>query len=247
MRRRRVAGARRLRWRVPGTAARLPPAGWDARGLGEQRLAAFLERNGDTGRRPARELLQRLRSGAEGRAGELEIVARRRIVLALVSALEPIVARISGLRIRDPPRPPSAPRWAHVPLAGHRPGLVAVRREHARRDRRLAADSPATARSPLTRPMPRRRRIRQSQTRPVPLSLRSPPPRRFDALAHASRRHNPWAADTCIPRARGAPATHTPTASSDARGGGYLAPLARPRTYDPTRHTARQRITSADA
>ena len=38
--------------------------------------------------------------GAEGRAGELEMQARRGIVLALVSALEPIVARISELTIQ---------------------------------------------------------------------------------------------------------------------------------------------------
>ena len=47
-----------------------------------------------------RELLARLRAGAEGRAGELEMAARREIVLALVSALEPIVARISELTIQ---------------------------------------------------------------------------------------------------------------------------------------------------
>ena len=51
------------------------------------------------GRKPARELLARLRDGAEGRAEELETQARRQIVLALVSALEPIVARISELTI----------------------------------------------------------------------------------------------------------------------------------------------------
>src|SRR5215469_406313 len=70
------------------------PTPQDARGLGEQRLAAFLKRHGYPGRKPARELLDRLRAGAEGRAGEFEIAARREIVVALVSALEPIVARI---------------------------------------------------------------------------------------------------------------------------------------------------------
>jgi len=72
----------------------------DARGLGEARLAAFLKRHGYPGRKPAHELLAPLRSGAQGRAGELEIQARREIVLALVSALEPIVARISELTIQ---------------------------------------------------------------------------------------------------------------------------------------------------
>ncbi|HTD79158.1 MAG TPA: transposase [Chloroflexota bacterium] len=75
------------------------PTPADARGLGEQRLAGFLKRHGYSGRKPARELLARLRNGAEGRAGELETQARRQVVLALVSALEPIVARISELTI----------------------------------------------------------------------------------------------------------------------------------------------------
>ena len=75
------------------------PSPSDARGLGEQRLAAFLKRHGYTGRKPADELLKRLRGGAEGRADEFEMQARRQIVLALVLALEPIVARISELTI----------------------------------------------------------------------------------------------------------------------------------------------------
>src|SRR6201996_2104967 len=57
------------------------PAPADARGLGEQRLAAFLKRHGYTGRKPAGELLARLRGGAQGRADELEMQARRQIVL----------------------------------------------------------------------------------------------------------------------------------------------------------------------
>ena len=75
------------------------PSPADAHGLGEQRLDAFLKRHGYPGRKPASELLDRLRSGAEGRADELEMHARRQIVLALVSALQPIVARISELTI----------------------------------------------------------------------------------------------------------------------------------------------------
>jgi transposase len=75
------------------------PSPLDARGLGEQRLQAFLKRHSYNGRKPARELLERLHSGAEGRAAELEMQARRQVVLALVSALEPIVARISELTI----------------------------------------------------------------------------------------------------------------------------------------------------
>jgi hypothetical protein len=97
-------GAANVFWSVDSQIAfaflKRYPSPMDARGLGEQRLQTFLKRHGYTGRKPAHELLARLRNGAEGRAGELEIAARRQIVLALVSALEPIVARISELTVQ---------------------------------------------------------------------------------------------------------------------------------------------------
>ena len=73
------------------------PAPADARGLGEKRLAGFLARHGYCGRRPAAELLERLRSAPEGRSGALETEARRGAVLGLVAALRPIVAQIREL------------------------------------------------------------------------------------------------------------------------------------------------------
>src|SRR6201982_84282 len=73
------------------------PSPVDACGLGEQRLGAFLARHYYNGRKPARELLSRLRTGARGRAGQLEMRARRQIILGLVDALEPIVAALSEL------------------------------------------------------------------------------------------------------------------------------------------------------
>jgi transposase len=73
------------------------PSPSDARGLGEKRLAGFLARNGYCGRRSAAELLERLRSAPEGRAGALEAEARRGAVLGLVAALTPIVAQIREL------------------------------------------------------------------------------------------------------------------------------------------------------
>ena len=96
-------GAAKVFWSVDSRIAlaflRRYPSPPYARGLGEQRLEAFLKRHGYTGRKPARELLGRLRGGPEGRADELEMQARRQNVLALVSALEPIVQRISELTI----------------------------------------------------------------------------------------------------------------------------------------------------
>jgi transposase len=73
------------------------PSPADARGLGEKRLEGFLARNRYSGRRPAAELLDRLRSAPEGRAGALETEARRGGVLGLVAALGPIVAQIAEL------------------------------------------------------------------------------------------------------------------------------------------------------
>jgi transposase len=73
------------------------PSPADARGLGEQRMARFLARHHYCGRKPAGELVARLRGAADGRAGDLETDARRQIVLALVAALEPIVQRIAEL------------------------------------------------------------------------------------------------------------------------------------------------------
>src|SRR5215207_5149358 len=73
------------------------PSPADARGLGEKRLGAFLARHGYCGRRQPSELLAKLRSAPEGRAGEQETEARRAVVLALVAALRPIVAKITEL------------------------------------------------------------------------------------------------------------------------------------------------------
>jgi transposase len=70
------------------------PSPVDARGLGEKRLGQFLARHHYCGRKPAAELLARLRQAPSGRAAELEADARRGIVLALVTALEPIVEQI---------------------------------------------------------------------------------------------------------------------------------------------------------
>jgi transposase len=73
------------------------PSPIEARTLGEQRLGAFLRRQGYSGRKPARALLARLRQAPEGRAGEQEITMRRQLVLALVAALKPLVQQIKTL------------------------------------------------------------------------------------------------------------------------------------------------------
>lgn len=73
------------------------PSPADARGLGEKRMEGFLARHRYPGRRSGAELLDRLRSAPEGRAGALEAEARRGAVLGLVAALKPIVEQIREL------------------------------------------------------------------------------------------------------------------------------------------------------
>jgi transposase len=73
------------------------PAPADAKGLGERRMEGFLARHRYCGRRTAAELLDRLRSAPEGRAGTLEAEARRGAVLGLIAALRPIVEQIREL------------------------------------------------------------------------------------------------------------------------------------------------------
>ena len=73
------------------------PSPADARGLGEKRLQGFLHRHRYCGRRSARELLERLRCAPAGTAAELELEARRAVVVSLVACLRPLVERIREL------------------------------------------------------------------------------------------------------------------------------------------------------
>jgi transposase len=73
------------------------PSPLDASSLGEKRLGAFLAREGYSGRKPARELLAKLRAAPENRAGPAEMNTRRHVVLALVTTLKPLVAQIREL------------------------------------------------------------------------------------------------------------------------------------------------------
>ena len=168
------------------------PSPVDARGLGEQRLAAFLKRQGYTGRKPARELLGRLRNGAEGRAGELEMLARRQIVVGLVDALEPIVAAIGELTaqirqaVDDHPDGRTFRSLFIAPDSGH------MRRDDDRRDRRLPRSLPqlpATRRR--RRPSPGRGRVGKAKRAQFRWACDHRLREAFNVLADSSRRHNP--------------------------------------------------------
>jgi transposase len=73
------------------------PSPADARGLGEERLAAFLKAHRYGGRKTAAQLLARLRSAAAGRTGELETRARRSVVVRLVATLQSLVTHTAEL------------------------------------------------------------------------------------------------------------------------------------------------------
>ena len=225
------------------------PTPADTRGLGEQRLAAFLKRHGYPGRKPARELLDRLREGAEGRAGELETQARRQVVLALVAALEPVVARISELTIEIRhalEAHPDGPTLRSLFIA-HDSWLCAAAmlseigdcRKRYPSYRALAADAgqaPVAVESGKSKHAQFRwacdHRLRAA----------------FCTLSDASRRHNPWAADI-YDRARARSASHTH--ATRILGRAWCQVIWRlwhdHDTYDPQQHTALQRLIAAAA
>ncbi len=76
--------------------SRYPTPG-SARSLGEKRMAAFLTKHGYSGRRPAAELLERLRSAPEGIPDGPEAEARRDAVLGYVRVIRALNASIKSL------------------------------------------------------------------------------------------------------------------------------------------------------
>lgn len=79
------------------------PSPADAKGLGAGRMAAFLKREGYSGRTDPAELVARVTAAPKGTAGKAECEARRAVVAGLVCALEPIVTEIAALdgKIRE--------------------------------------------------------------------------------------------------------------------------------------------------
>src|SRR5437870_141886 len=73
------------------------PTPQSAERVGERRLAQFLRRHAYCGRRPAAELLGRLRGAPVGRAGEAECDASGELVRSLVAVLVPLVTQIQQL------------------------------------------------------------------------------------------------------------------------------------------------------
>ena len=223
------------------------PSPGDAHGLGEQRMARFLARHHYCGRKPAGELLGRLRAAAEGRAAALESEARRQVVLALIAALEPIVTRIAELtsEIRgalhdhvDAPtfrslfKDPKSAVCAAAMLAE-----IGDCRDRYPTKTALAADAgqaPVAVESGKSK----RARFRWACDHRLRAAICT--------LADSSRHHNPWAADI-YNRARARGCTHQHAIRILGRA--WCAVIWRiwhdHDVYDPARHTARQHLTAA--
>jgi transposase len=211
----------------------------EARRLGEQRLEAFLRRHSYPGRKPARDLLVRLRDSATGRASELEMTARCEIVLALVSALEPIVERISELSIQIRHainEHPDGPTFRSLFIdpdswlcAATMAAEIGDCRERYPTYRALAADA---GQAPVA--------VESGKSKHAQFrwACDHRPRKAFCTLADASRRHNPWGRRHLRPSTgsrRQPPPRHPHPRPRMVPS--HLAPLARPQHLrHPTTH-----------
>ena len=245
-------GASKVFWSVDSQIAlaflRRYPTPLDARGLGEQRLAGVPQAprlHGPQARpRAARPAPQRAPRDAPASS---RWQARREIVLALVSALEPIVTRISELTIEIRhalDQHPDGQTFRSLFIA-HDSWLCAATmiaeigdcRERYPTYRALAADAgqcPVAVESGKAKHAQFRwacdHRLRQA----------------FCTLADSSRRHNPWAADIYDrARARGASHTHATRILGRAWSQIIWRLWHDHDTYDPQQHTALQRLIAA--
>src|SRR6516225_2384361 len=73
------------------------PSPRDARGLGEARLQAFLARQRYTGAQKPAQLLAKLRRAPVARVGELELAARRALILSMVATIKTLNEQIKQL------------------------------------------------------------------------------------------------------------------------------------------------------
>jgi transposase len=223
------------------------PAPADTRGLGEQRMARFLARHGYSGRRAPKDMIDRLRNAAHGRAGELESEARRQIVLSLVSALEPIVARIAELTseirealidhtdgdtFRSLFKDPKSVITAATMLAE-----IGDCRDRYPTRQALFADggqAPVAVESGKSK----RARFRWACDHRLRDAIAT--------LADSSRHHNPWAKDIYQrARARGKSHPHAIRILGRAWCGVIWRLWQDHDTYDPARHTALQALLAA--
>jgi hypothetical protein len=141
------------------------PSPVDARGLGIVRMQAFLKRERYSGRQKPEALLAKLRSAPEGRVGELELTARRQLVLTYVAMVRTLNGQVKGLEldIRTAVRAhPDGPLFLSLFKQAH---SVIPAAELLAEIGDAALAIPTGTRSPLT-PVNQRSRKSQANARP---------------------------------------------------------------------------------
>jgi transposase len=220
------------------------PSPADAHALGEQRMGRFLARHHYCGRKSPRELVGRLRGAACGRTDQLETEARRQIVLALVAALEPLVARISELTgelraaLREHPDAPTFRSLFRDPKSAVTASSMLAEMGDCRdRYPTVAALAADAGQAPVAVESGKRKRAQFRWA--CDHRLRNA----ICTLADSSRHHNPWAADI-YNRAIARGATHQHAIRILGRA--WCAVIWRlwhdRAAYDPARHTALQQL-----
>jgi transposase len=224
------------------------PSPADARNLGPKRLAGFLARNGYCGRRSPDELLVRLRSAPQGRAGDAETEARRTVVLALVAALKPLVEQIRLLTSQIAGAVRSHPDGKVFLSLFRDPKSVITAAELLaeigdRRDRHPTSSSleAIAGQAPVALQSGKKKvacfRWACNKTLRTAISV----------LADSSRKHNPWAADIYQrARARG----HDHPHALRILGRAWLRIIWRlwqdGNPYDPARHGSLNRLLATE-
>ena len=214
-----------------------------AQRLGEQRLAAFLVKHGYCGRRPAAQLLGRLRAAPAGLIGSVEAEARRNAVWALIRVLSALNTAIKDLDrsvAAHLGEHPDAPVFTSLPRSGK---LNAAQVLAEWGDCRQAYDGPEAV-ACLAGVVPVTRRSGKHTSVSFRWACNKRLRRALCIFADNSRHASPWAAKVYgDARARGLDHPHA------------IRVLARAWTrviwrcwqdgvpYDPAKHRAAQRLT----
>ena len=214
------------------------PTPHSAARLGEKRLQRFLQRAAYCGRRPASQLLERLRAAPHGHAGELESETKGQLVRSFVAVLRPLVAQIrelDGLITAHLTQHPDGPLLQSFPRTGtnNAAQILAELGDDRRRFRaedQLAAEggvAPVTYSSGKHRGVACRfacnKRLRQALT----------------TWANNSRHASPWAAAVYHQaRARGCDHPHAVRILARAWARVLWRCWQDHALYDPTRHRA---------
>ncbi|MBV9197811.1 MAG: IS110 family transposase [Solirubrobacterales bacterium] len=222
--------------------ARYPSPG-DAHGLAVKRLEAFLKAHRYGGRKTAGELLARLRSAPAGRAGEIETLTRRSVVLRVVRTLQTMVEQIGELEREISEALDAHPdgdifrsffrsRESVICAATMLSEIGDSRERYPHRDA-IAADG---GQAPVAKESGKRKqaKFRWACNKRLRNAL--------STLAHSSRQWNPWAAQRyAAARARG----HNHRRALRTLGRAWTRIIWRCWTsrtlYDPKRHTGLQR------